>query len=580
MDVTDTDVLVVGAGPSGLTASTLLATYGVDAITVTKHESTAPTPRAHFTNQRSMEIFRALGFEDEVWRIATPIHSLGNNVWATSFSGRELARIPAWGTGMERKGEYDAASPCGIWNAPQHVLEPIILAGARDAGADVRFRKEVTAVEQTDEHVLVTVCAGAEREEHIIRARYVIGADGGRSTVAEQAGFDFEGITGVLHWAVNVWLEADLAEYCAHRPGVLYWIHEPGSDFHSSTWSCVWPWTEWVMGLLYPAAHGEPHLDEAMALEQARSMIDDPCVDVSVKAISPWAVGAALATEYRKGRIFLAGDSAHHHPPPNGLGSNSGIQDAFNLCWKLAMVLSGTAGEDLLDSYHAERQPVGRLVIDRAMTSLRNVDPLLAAFGFGANRGEEDDWARLAELSSGEDRGRERRRALRDALRLQEGQFNAHGVEYGQRYSSGALITNGSSPPPPARDPQLYYEPSTFPGSPLPHAWIEHKRTRLSTLDVANRQGFTVITGIGGEGWLRAAQQTSEALGVPITSVSIGYQQEYHDIYGDWALVREIDEAGCLLVRPDRHIAWRVLHRAEDPIRELREAVQRLLYRV
>ncbi|MQA08701.1 MAG: 2,4-dichlorophenol 6-monooxygenase [Pseudonocardiaceae bacterium] len=581
MEMVETDVLVVGAGPTGLTASALLASYGVDAVTVTKHSGTAPTPRAHFINQRTMEGFRDLGIEQGVRAAGTSISSLGNTVWATSFAGPELARRRSWGTGPDRRDEYEASSPCGIWNVPQHRLEPVVISRAQELGADIRFRSELVTLHQDADCVLATIRDRADGRQHRIRARFVLGADGARSTVATQAGFDYEHDTGVMNWGINVWVDADLAAHCSHRPGLLYWIHQPGGGLHSSSaWICVRPWHEWVMALVYPASHTEPRVDEATALEHASAMVDDPNVNIRIKAISPWAVGAALAREYLKGRVLLAGDSAHRHPPPNGLGLNTGIQDAFNLCWKLAAICSDAAGISLLDTYHAERQPVARDVIRRATDSLRNMDHLLAAFGLEPDRTEAESQERLSTLASGGERGRQCRRELRDALLLQDGQLNDHGMECGQRYAVGAVIADDNELPARAdRDQQLRYEPSTIPGSPLPHAWLERTGIALSSLDIADRGGFTVITGIGGSGWVSAAQHAAHALGVPIRGAVVDHDQEYHDVYGDWARLRDIDGSGCLLVRPDRYIAWRSHTAVDDPVRTLTNTMRQLLAR-
>jgi len=148
MRTTETDVLVVGAGPAGLTAGALLARSGVDAITVTKYPSTANSPRAHITNQRTIEVFRDLGIEEQVRAIATPNELMGNNVWAASFAGQEIARLMTWGSGPGRKADYESASPSAVMNAPQHVLEPVILNAARSHGADIRFSTELMSITQ------------------------------------------------------------------------------------------------------------------------------------------------------------------------------------------------------------------------------------------------------------------------------------------------------------------------------------------------------------------------------------------------------------------------------------------------
>ena len=579
MQTIDTDVLVVGAGPAGLTAAALLARDGIDAITVTRHPGTANSPRAHITNQRTMEVFRDLGIEQAVRAVATPNELMGNNVWATSFAAPELARMHTWGTGVDRISDYAAASPAQMCNIPQHILEPVILDGARAHGADVRFSTELITISQDADRVQAVVRRRDTGQEYVIRARYAIGADGGRSRVAEQLGFPFDGESG-LGAAANVWLEADLTRYCAHRPGTLYWMCRPGNDYWvgSGTWICVAPWTEWVLLFMYDPAE-EPDLGEQAVRERARITIGDPDVDIRIKAVSTWQINHVVATRYRRGRVFLAGDAAHRHPPANGLGTNTSVQDSYNLCWKLTAVLRGEAGPALLDSYHAERQPVGRQVVDRALRSVTDMAPLSAAFGFRPDQTAEQGWAGLEELGADSDRGRQRRRTLAEAVELQNYQFNCHGVELGQRYRSGAVLDDGTAWPEPDRDPELYHQPTTHPGARLPHAWLHRGTERVSTLDLPGPGRLTLLTGIGGAPWQDAATRVAEHLGIELTTATIGPGCAYEDLTGDWSRLREIAEAGCLLVRPDGHIAWRHADLAPDPTRALTAALSQLLDR-
>lgn len=574
----DTDVLVVGAGPAGLTMAALLARHGVDAITITKYAGTAHSPRAHITNQRTVEVFRDLDIEEAVREVATPNELMGNNVWATSFADEEIARLLTWGSGPDRHGDYESASPSRMCNIPQHVLEPVLLQGALDKGADIRFDTELVAVEQDDDGVTATARNRVDGTEQVIRAKYVVGADGGRSTVADQLGFTFRGEAG-LGAAANVWLEADLTAYTAHRPGTLYWMCQPGNDYWvgSGTWICVKPWTEWVLLFMYGPAEGEPDLSEEAVIARAHQTIGDPSVDITIKSTSLWQINHLVANDYRRGRAFLVGDAAHRHPPANGLGTNTSIQDSFNLAWKLAYVLQGRAGDRLLDSYHEERQPVGVQVVDRAMKSVGDMLPISQALGFEPGQTAEDGRRALDELKADTELGAQRRQELADAVQLQNYQFNAHGVELDQRYTSGAVVGDGTDWPVATRDPELYHHPTTHPGARLPHAWLSHGKETVSTLDLAGHGGFTLLTGIGGQAWVEAAQKLAGDLDLPLRTHVVGPGHEHLDVLGDWRARREIADGGALLIRPDHHVAWRSERMTTDPQETLRAALTQVL---
>ncbi|CAN7771831.1 FAD-dependent monooxygenase [Cupriavidus necator] len=559
MKTIEVPVLVVGAGPAGLATTALLATYGVPALTITKYAGTANSPRAHITNQRTMEVFRDLGIEDRVLALATPNALMSNNVWATSFAGTEIARLQTWGSSEQRKADYAMASPSPMCNAPQHLLEPVLLDCARERGAQFLFNTELTEISQTADAVTAVLKDRITGETTQVKARYVVGADGGASTVVPQCGFEMEGQMG-LGAAVNCWLEVDLAKYCEHRPGVLYWMTQPGNDYWvgSGTYICVRPWNEWVLLFMYDPAQGEPDLSEEAVIRRARATIGDDSLPIRVKAVSKWQINHVAAKDMRKGRVFIAGDAAHRHPPANGLGTNTSIQDAFNLAWKLAHVIRGNADDSLLDTYSAERQPVARRVVDRAMQSVRNMLPIAKALGFEPGQSEAQGWQNVDELFGDTERGRERRHALQEAVRLQNYQFNCHGVEMGQVYASDAVVSDGRSRAPYMRDPDLYYHPDTAPGGVVPHAWLERSKERVSTLDLVGHGRFTLITGIGGDDWRRIAADVSAALEMELEVISIGGPNcDAHDVYGTWSELRSISDSGAVLVRPDRIVGWR-----------------------
>jgi 2,4-dichlorophenol 6-monooxygenase len=580
MQIIDTPVLIVGAGPAGLTLSLALSRYGVRHLLIDKHRATANTPRAHIVNQRTMEIFRDLGIEDRVRDVATPSHLMTNNVWSTSLAGLELARLEAWGTGADRAADYQKASPSRMCNCPQHILEPVIAAAIGEAEvAGVRFGHELLSFVQQNDAVIATVLDRAGETELQVRCRFLIGADGGRSRVAEQSKIPLEG-PGALASAANVWFSADLAKYCEHRPGTLYWNASPGKDYFigAGTLICVKPWTEWVMLFMYdPETEAVDVANHEAVKHRIRKVVGDASIDVDVHSVSLWQINDLVATRYREGNVLIMGDAAHRHPPSNGLGLNTCVADAFNLGWKLNLVLNGKAGDSLLDSYDAERRPVGHQVVRRAIQSIADMAPIPEALGFYREQSDEAGWKNIDVLFEASDAGRDRRRGFEAAIALTNYQFNAHGVELGYRYREGAVVHDDDPEPRFDRDAELFYRPTTWPGARVPHAWVEGDRRLLSTLDLVGHGAFTLITGIGGDCWREAARHAASRSGVAITVVSIGTRDGYSDCYGQWKAVREVGESGCVLVRPDVHVAWRTQSASPQALADLSAVFSRIL---
>jgi 2,4-dichlorophenol 6-monooxygenase len=577
----ETDVLVVGSGPAGLTTAVGLASHGVDHIVITKYQWTANTPRAHITNQASMEIFRDFGVEKDVLEKATPHELMGDTVFCTSLTGEEIGRIRTWGVHPQREADYTMASPTQNCDIPQDLLEPILLNRAAKLGSKVRFNTEFISFVQDENGVTTTVQDRVSGTQYTIRSKYLVGADGGRSKVAELAGLAMEGQMDIAG-SMNIVFKADLSQYVAHRPSVLYWVLQPGSTIGGiglGLVRMVRTWDEWLIVWGYDINQPAPEVTDEMAISLVRNLVGAPELEVEITSTSVWGNNKMYATEMNNGRVYCMGDATHRHPPSNGLGSNTSVQDAFNLAWKLAYVLQGKAGQGLLDSYNQERSPIAKQIVLRANKSIEEFGGILQALGILDTNDPKVMQTRIDARRDNTPEGAKRRAELKTALELKDYEFNAHGVELGQRYSSKAIIKDGTPEPALTRDPELYYHPTTWPGARLPHAWLGRDGFKVSTKDLAGHGKFALLTGISGEKWAAAAREVAAELGIEISAHVIGPGREYTDIYEDWTRLREVGEDGCILVRPDQFVAWRSTSLAANPKNDLLAALKSLLSR-
>lgn len=321
-----------------------------------------------------------------------------------------------------------------------------------------------------------------------------------------------------------------------------------------------------------------PDVDEAFATEVARQLAGDPTLDIELISASTWTVYNMYATNMQKKRVCIMGDAAHRHPPSNGLGSNTSIQDGCNLAWKFAAVLNGQAGEALLESYSQERVPIAKQIVTRANKSIGAFGPIFEALGMTGDVDTSKIRANMDARCNGSADAEAQRNALREAIAVKEYKFDAHGVEMNHRYVSDAIAADGQPEPPFDRDPKLHYQPTIWPGARLPHVWLFDENGKCySTLDVCGKGRFTVLTGIGGELWQEAVEVVNAALGVSIDVRVIGPRRDWLDHSGDWARINEIDDSGAILVRPDHHVAWRLTKIPGDPAQDLLRVMKSVL---
>lgn len=570
-----TDVLIIGTGPAGSATAALLASYGIENMVVNRYRWLANTPRAHITNQRTMEVLRDLGqeVEAEAYMHATEQDLMGENVFCESLAGEELGRMKSWGKHPLSRAEHMLSSPCHMNDLPQTFMEPILFSTACKRGTQARMSTEYLSHVQDADGVTTTLLDRLSGREFQVRSKYLVGADGGNSLVAEHIDTPIEGKMGV-GGSMNILFKADLSKYVAHRPSVLYWVMQPGADVGGIGMGLVRmirPWNEWLIVWGYDINEPAPVVDEAMATNVARQLVGDPELEIELISANTWTVNDAYATNMQNDRVFIMGDAAHRHPPSNGLGSNTSIQDAFNLAWKLAAVLKGQAAESLLDTYTTERAPIAKQIVTRANQSIGEFGPIFEALGMTG--GDDVDAIKAsmdARCNPGPD-GAAQREALRQAIAFKKYEFDAHGVEMNQRYASDAVVTDGQPEPAFEKDAELHYHPTTWPGARLPHVWVFDRDSgaQVSTLDLCGHGQFTLLTGIGGEAWCAAAKKVGEALNLGITCHVIGPRQPYVDHVGDWARASEITDTGCLVIRPDHHVAWRSAELVGAPEAEL-----------
>jgi 2,4-dichlorophenol 6-monooxygenase len=577
-----TDVMIIGTGPAGSAMAALLATQDVETLVINRYRWLASTPRAHITNQRTMEVLRDLGkdVEAEAYMHATDQDLMGENVFCVSLAGEELGRMKSWGKHPNSRAEHHLSSPTFMNDLPQTFMEPLLFKTACSRGAQARMSCEYLSHVQDKGGVTVTVKDRLTDKNFTVRCKYLIGADGGNSLVAEHAGLPFEGQMGV-GGSINILIKADLSKYVSHRPSVLYWVMQPGADVGGigmGVVRMVRPWNEWLIIWGYDINQPPPEVSDEFARSVCHQLIGDSTVPIEIKSTSTWTVNNMYATHMQKDRVFIMGDAAHRHPPSNGLGSNTSIQDAFNLAWKLALVLKGQATPKLLDSYSQERTPIAKQIVSRANKSIGEFGPIFQALGMDGGV----DHAKIqrnmdARCDTGE-AAETQRAALRQAIAYKKYEFDCHGVEMNQHYASHAIIADGETTPGNAIDMELHYVPTTSPGARIPHVWVFDKHgTQHSTLDITGQGAFTLITSIGGEAWVAAAQKLAKAKGISINTRVIGPRRDFEDHTGDWANAREISDSGCVLVRPDQHVAFRAMAASANAEAQLTVALNTIL---
>ncbi|MBY0274101.1 FAD-dependent monooxygenase [Candidatus Binatia bacterium] len=584
----DVPVLIVGGGGAGLTASMLLAKLGVETLLVSALPTTSILPKAHVLNQRAMEILDDAGVANEIYARGTPPENMRYTAFYAGFAGpdpvygKRLARLECWGAGG-LDPDWASASPCLTTNLPQIRLEPLLKAHAESlAPGRVRFHHEVIDLAQDASGVTATVRDKNDDSTYTVRARYVLACDGGR-TIGRKLGVEMEGVRDLVR-IVSIYMTADLSRWATDDDTLIRWILLPDAGL----WGTLVPmgptrWgrhsEEWVFHLSYE--HDDARaMDDGYAIARMKEVLGVPDLDAQVHVVSRWSIEGILASRFRVGRVLFVGDAAHRHPPTGGLGLTSAIHDAQNVCWKVAAVLAGHAGDGLLDSYEPERRASDGRNVQRSLENAMNHTVIGQTLGLNPSSDVDANLAVLRRALGDGPEGAEGRRSALALFATQSMEFREHAIEFGYRYQSSAVVPDGT-PEPPALDDVRVYVPSTRPGVPLPHAELEDRDgARLAIKDVVRPGRFLLIAGEDGQAWIDAARSIARDAALPIDAIRIGHLDgDYRDPRCAWLRRRQFGRDGAVLVRPDRFVAWRSLGAVAQPRRVLSSALAQILDR-
>ena len=523
-DGAETDVIVVGAGPTGLSLAIEFGLRGVRAVIVERHARTGSQPRAKTTNVRSMQHLRRWGIASAL-RAAAPLpyDYPTDIVFATRLFGRTLAVIENAFEGAKRR---DPRFPEPAQWVPQYTVEAILRERvATLPSVELRFNTELENAEQSADAVTATVHNLANGERRAVRAKYLIGADGARSRVREIAGARMQG-EHAYGLNYNLILRVpELLRAPPSRRAIMYWL------INKEAPAVMGPMDtdgRWHFGITLPPGISE--IDDDTIRARVRAAVGRD-IEIEILARDIWAAHRLIADRYSNGRIFLAGDACHLHPPFGGYGMNLGIADGVDLGWKLAAMLEGWGGRDLLDSCEQERRSVHQRTIAEAVENYRTLSAQLLKDSLDDDTAEGD---------------RARSEVGEEIVRTKTREFKTLGVVLGSRYLDSPIIVGDGSAPP--DEHYAAFEPSAHPGCLAPHAWLPDG----SSLYDHFGSGYTLL-GFDEPTSKDELVQAARRARVPLTVLNF-CDQELRALYG----------AQLVLIRPDQYVAWRG-DRAEDP---------------
>ena len=542
MNRRDVPVLIVGSGLAGLTAAVTLAWRGVPVLLVERHAGTLRNPRARGVNLRSMELLRVSGLEGDL--VAAGGHSFEDFTIhvAETVTGRELQTLMPRG-GARPGGEFDLSglSPARPSMAGQDRIEPILRRHAEALGAELRYATELVSLEQDAGGVTACLRDRASGKEEVVRAQYLVAADGHRSRIRDWLGIGTHGYGTLSHNAAVVF-EGNIEALLGERRFALYYLQNPrftGVFVNGDEPNVAAAAIEYD-----PRRESPEDFDHDRALRIVRDVLGVPDFDARILEVQTFEFASQVADALARGRVFLVGDAAHTMPPTGGLGGQTAIQDGYDIGWKLAMVLHGDAGPALLDTYAAERKPVAEMTVARQLANY--VERM---------RPDRAEVARHALESSGS--------PVPDYM----------SVAFGYRYRSAAILTETPDDGLPAESP---FAPSGRPGTRAPHVPFLHRGARISSVDLPGRE-LVLLCGPNAAGWVRAGMAITWPNAAPLAVYRVG--ADLIDLERRWQSAFGVGDSGAVLLRPDGYIAWRSPGAADSSVGVLTDVLARVLCR-
>ncbi|EFI65625.1 FAD-dependent monooxygenase [Bacillus anthracis] len=517
MELNYVPVLIVGGGLSGLASALFLAKHNVDYSLVERHTSTAIHPKAGGITFRTMELFRELGLEQRIRSAGKALENCRGRIAVHTIAEanqEELAQMRANQYENDEKllQKIEEISPSKQTACYQITLEEIMLQEARTLGGELSFYHELVSYEQNEQGVIATIRNRETEEESIIHCDYVIAADGAKSKIREQLGISAEGRGTIGGYYMNIYFEADVSEFMQGDAFGFTMV------LHPEVLGALIPVDNerrWIYHVSYDPLKGER--PEDFTIERCKQIIQTAIgstnVEPEIVSVLPWEATESTATKFQDNRIFLVGDSAHIMPPTGGFGSNTGIQDAHNLAWKLAAVIKGKANPKLLETYHEERYPVAKLTTDYASSLLFRA----------ANREES-------------------------SLNIMDGLA----VTVGYQYSSKAIIDDSDNP-----HRMDSVELNGRPGTRAPHFFGTYDGKEISILDLLGND-FVLLTISENRTWAEYVQNVSSTLGINIKFYSVGLRGDFIAQEDIFSKLYGIENGGAVLIRPDAFIGWRL----------------------